>query len=66
MGDDEKALLKSKVDNVHGLPHIHQAGHLVIKGDQIDQEGPALPKITLFIVVIFASTLYIYTRHIKY
>lgn len=47
MGDGVKGFADVQADSIHGLPHIQQAGHLIIKGDQIDQEGPALPKITL-------------------
>ncbi|RMC18375.1 hypothetical protein DUI87_04261 [Hirundo rustica rustica] len=37
VGDSVKSLAEVQIDNTHSLPCIHQAGHLVIKGDQVGQ-----------------------------
>ncbi|RMC15819.1 hypothetical protein DUI87_08023 [Hirundo rustica rustica] len=34
LGDSVKGLAEVQIDNIHSLSHIHQVGHLVIKGDQ--------------------------------
>lgn len=44
VGDDVKGFAEVQADNIHSLPLIHQAGHLIIRGDQVGQAGPALPK----------------------
>ncbi|TRZ22685.1 hypothetical protein HGM15179_004393 [Zosterops borbonicus] len=44
VGDSVKGLAEVQIDNIHSPSCIHQAGHLVIKGDQVDQAGQALPK----------------------
>ena len=41
MGNSIKGLTKVEVDNHPSLSLIHEAGHLVIEGDQVDQAGPA-------------------------
>ena len=40
MGNSVQGLTKVQVDNIHSLSLIHQAGHLVIEGDQVGQAGP--------------------------
>ncbi|RMC19037.1 hypothetical protein DUI87_03641 [Hirundo rustica rustica] len=37
VGDSVKSLAEVQIDNIHSPSCIHQAGHLVIKGDQIGQ-----------------------------
>lgn len=40
IGDSIKGFTEDQVDNIH----IHWEGHLVIKGNQVGQAGPAPPK----------------------
>ncbi|KAJ7427695.1 hypothetical protein WISP_04707 [Willisornis vidua] len=44
VGDSVKGLAEVQIDHIHNLTLIHQAGHLIIKGYQVGQTGPALPK----------------------
>ncbi|KAJ7405732.1 hypothetical protein WISP_138315 [Willisornis vidua] len=44
VGDSVKGCAKVRTDHIHCLSLMHQAGHLIIKGDQVGQTGPALPK----------------------
>jgi len=41
VGNSVKGLTKVQVDDIHSLSLIHQAGHLVIEGDQVGQAGCA-------------------------
>ncbi|RMC20150.1 hypothetical protein DUI87_00996 [Hirundo rustica rustica] len=43
VGDSVKGLAEIQIDNIHSPSCIHQAGHLVIKGDQVDQTWPTSP-----------------------
>ncbi|KAJ7405122.1 hypothetical protein WISP_141802 [Willisornis vidua] len=47
MGDSAKGFAEVQIDHIHSLPLIHQAGHPVIKGEQIGETGPATPKFML-------------------
>ena len=44
MGSTTKGLAEVQVGNIHSLSLFHQAGHQVMKGDQVGQAGPAFPK----------------------
>lgn len=44
MGDSIKGFAEVQVENIHSLFLTHQASHLLIKGDQVSQAGPAFPK----------------------
>lgn len=47
VGDGAKGFVEVQVDTSRASPLIHWAGHLVIKGDQVCQAGPAFPKALL-------------------
>ncbi|RMC12018.1 hypothetical protein DUI87_11151 [Hirundo rustica rustica] len=44
VGDSAKGLAEVQVDNIHSPSCIHQAGHLVIKGDQVGQTQLTPPR----------------------
>ncbi|RMC05423.1 hypothetical protein DUI87_18615 [Hirundo rustica rustica] len=44
VGDTVKGLAEVQIDNIHSPSCICQAGHLVIKGDQVGQTRPTSPK----------------------
>ncbi|RMB92284.1 hypothetical protein DUI87_31396 [Hirundo rustica rustica] len=44
VGDSVKGLAEVQIDNIHSLSCIHQAGHLVMNGDQVGQTRPTPPK----------------------
>ncbi|KAK4807797.1 hypothetical protein QYF61_023630 [Mycteria americana] len=44
VGNRVKGFTEVQIDNIHSLSLIHQAGHLVVEGDQVGQAGPAFPE----------------------
>ncbi|KAJ7403659.1 hypothetical protein WISP_149712 [Willisornis vidua] len=47
VGDSVKGFAEVQIDHIHSLPLIHLVGHLIVKGDQVGQTEPALPKSVL-------------------
>ncbi|RMC01052.1 hypothetical protein DUI87_22316 [Hirundo rustica rustica] len=58
VGHSVKGLAEVQIDNIHSLPCIHQAGHLVIKGDQVLRSDWSV------VTMILLCTLFVNGCHI--